>query len=443
MQKAKALRTTFPGQELDMGSMNGHARTTRSPKRMLVAQIGARMHYAVPRILEQAGILGALHTDVVATKGWPAVVARCIPGSRNIAGVRRLLGRVPRGVPSHKILTENLLGVQFAVRNQYCATATQSCKVHLATTREFGRRVVRSGMAGYDSVYVFSSDGVEILEEATRLGQWRIVEQVIAPMDIVHDVFMQEHHRFPNWVGDDVIDHHWEEIRDREFREWELSDVIVCGSTFVQDMIAKVGGPVEKTVVVNYGVDSPIHPPRSVPNRGKEKTRVLFIGQVGFRKGAHYLIEAARQLESDFEFRFCGTITLPEIITNNLPSNVSLLGIVPRSEVYQQYEWADIFSLPSLVEGSATVTYEAMAAGLPIVTTPQAGSIVRGGVDGFLVPPGDTEAIIDALRRCRRGELPTHREPIRDRVGGPPSFTLEAYRERLLRLVQGTPVDAA
>ncbi len=443
MPDSEALQAPAPQQKLDTGFMDGHSRTTRSPKKMLVAQIGARMHYAVPRIFEQAGVLGALHTDVVATKGWPALFAKVIPGSRKIAGIRRLLGRIPRGVPSRKILTENMLGVQFALRNQYCSTATQSTAVHLATTREFGRRVVRSGMAGYDSVYVFSSDGVEILEEAKRLGQWRIVEQVIAPMDIVHDVFVREHERFPDWVGDDIIDHHWEEIRDREFREWELADVVVCGSKFVQDMIAKVGGPIEKTIVVNYGVDSPIHPPRCVPQRGSERTRVLFVGEVGFRKGAHYLIEAARHVEQEFEFRLCGGIALPDIITENLPANVTLKGIVPRAEINEQYAWADIFCLPSLVEGSATVTYEAMAAGLPIVTTPQSGSIVREGTDGFLISPGDPEAIVDALNRCRQGDLPAQREPLRDRVGGPPSFTLDAYRERLLRLVQGTPIEAA
>jgi glycosyltransferase involved in cell wall biosynthesis len=404
---------------------------------MLVAQIGARMHYAVPRILEQAGILGALHTDVVATKGWPALMARAIPGSRRIAGIRRLLGRIPRGVPSKKIIAENMLGVQFAVRNQYCSTATQACTVHLTTAREFGRRVVRRGMVDYDSVYVFSTDGVEILEEAKRLGHWRIVEQAVAPVDIVQDVFVRERERFPDWVGENIINLHWREIRDREFREWELADVIVCGSRFVQDMIAKVGGPIEKTIIINYGVDSPIQPPRSVAHRGSEKTRVLFVGEVGFRKGAHYLIEAARQIAQEFEFRFCGSIALPEIITQNLPPNVSLKGIVPRAEINEQYAWADIFCLPSLVEGSATVTYEAMAAGLPIVTTPQSGSIVRDGIDGFLISPGDPNAIIDSLNRCRRGDLPARREPIRDRVDGPPSFTFDAYRERLLRLVRG------
>ena len=49
---------------------------------------------------------------------------------------------------------------------------------------------------------------------------------------------------------------------------------------------------------------------------------------------------------------------------------------------------ADVFVFPSLFEGSAVVTYEALAAGLPSVVTPSAGSVVRDGVEGFIVPRG-------------------------------------------------------
>ena len=47
---------------------------------------------------------------------------------------------------------------------------------------------------------------------------------------------------------------------------------------------------------------------------------------------------------------------------------------------------ADVFVFPSLFEGSAVVTYEALACGLPSVVTPDAGSVVRDGVEGFVVP---------------------------------------------------------
>ena len=53
---------------------------------------------------------------------------------------------------------------------------------------------------------------------------------------------------------------------------------------------------------------------------------------------------------------------------------------------------ADVFVFPSLFEGSAVVTYEALACGLPCVVTPEAGSVVRDGVEGLVVPSADVEA---------------------------------------------------
>src|SRR5579862_5106552 len=68
----------------------------------LVAQIGARMHYAVPRILEQERWLARLYTDICAAKGWPWLL-RSLPTSCRPVGLQRLLGRLPVGVPSKKI----------------------------------------------------------------------------------------------------------------------------------------------------------------------------------------------------------------------------------------------------------------------------------------------------------------------------------------------------
>jgi len=65
------------------------------------------------------------------------------------------------------------------------------------------------------------------------------------------------------------------------------------------------------------------------------------------------------------------------------------------------YQQADIFVFPSLEEGSALVTYEAMACGLPVVTTPNAGSLVRDGVEGFIVPIRDPDALAERMERLR------------------------------------------
>ena len=78
-----------------------------------------------------------------------------------------------------------------------------------------------------------------------------------------------------------------------------------------------------------------------------------------------------------------------------------LVGPVPRSLMSELYDWADTLVLPSICEGSATVTYEAMARGIPVITTPNSGSLIRDGVEGFIVPIRDHSAIQKKIELLR------------------------------------------
>jgi glycosyltransferase involved in cell wall biosynthesis len=104
---------------------------------------------------------------------------------------------------------------------------------------------------------------------------------------------------------------------------------------------------------------------------------------------------------------------------------------VPRERIHEEFAAADVFVLPSLAEGSAEVTYEALAAGVPVVTTVAAGSVVRDGVEGRIVPERDPEALADAIARIvedrdRRARMSVAaRERARD-------YTWERYGERLV-----------
>ena len=86
-----------------------------------------------------------------------------------------------------------------------------------------------------------------------------------------------------------------------------------------------------------------------------------------------------------------------EIDPRAAPANVQFVGKVARDAVREWYEWADLFVLPSLFEGSATVTYEAMASGLPVICTEQTGSVVEHGETGLIVPARSSDALVEAL----------------------------------------------
>jgi len=95
------------------------------------------------------------------------------------------------------------------------------------------------------------------------------------------------------------------------------------------------------------------------------------------------------------------------------------------------FAWADVFLLPSLCEGSATVVYEALAASLPVICTQNTGSVVRNGVEGEIVPIRDSEMIADALAGLARD--PERRRDMAEQAARrAKSFDLAAYGRRLM-----------
>lgn len=403
----------------------------------LVAQLGARMHYAVPRILHDAGMLTMLHTDICAVKGWPSVIRQLLPNRWQPRGLQSLLGRVPKGVPPEKVQAYTSFGWEYARRRQTAKTATETTNVYLWAGMTFNRLIIEHGIDNVDAVYTFNSSGLELLQEAKKRGLYCVMEQTIAPKIVEHEILDDELVQYPE--SHCLVEPHasWRRFSDREAAEWDAADLILCGSQFVVDGIRTAGGPAEKAVVVPYGIDlTHFTPPVRTP-RYDSVLNVLFVGEVGIRKGAHYLIEAARLLEKShpqIRFRLVGTIALPASVQGSLPANVQLSGPIPRTEIHKQFAWADIFCLPSLCEGSATVTYEALAMGLPVICTPNTGSVVTDGVDGYIIPVLDARAIA-----ARIAELASAPDLLRNMSTTArckaAEYTVNKYGERLLNAI--------
>jgi len=188
----------------------------------------------------------------------------------------------------------------------------------------------------------------------------------------------------------------------RAVKETELADYTLIPSDFVRRSFVEEGYPEEKLIQIAFGVDlERFHPPES-REKQERSFRVLFVGQVGIRKGVPYLLEAWKQLGwRDAELWLVGT--LEGKAKKIWDSYRDLPGIkwFGYRDPLSFYQTADVFVFPSIEEGSALVTYEAMACGLPVVTTPNSGSVVRDGIEGFLVSTRDVDALAERLEKLR------------------------------------------
>ena len=174
-----------------------------------------------------------------------------------------------------------------------------------------------------------------------------------------------------------------------------------------------------KLRIIHCGVEPDLFAPVQHQNAGR---RLLYVGRLAAMKGLPVLFEALSQLRERYPDL---TLTVVgdgqergEIEASaqhlGISTIVNFVGYKSQTEVREYLQETDIFILPSFAEGVPVVLMEAMAAGVPVLTTRIAGvpELVEHGVSGWLVPPGDMQALAEGLamlvndvdRRKRLGE---------------------------------------
>lgn len=178
---------------------------------------------------------------------------------------------------------------------------------------------------------------------------------------------------------------------------YEKSDVIISPSSWVSMNLAYAGLPNTKIKFIPYGV----HPQTNKVYKNKDVLRIIFAGGLKRTKGIIQLLEAITDLDPKrVELFIFGRLynnvakELNELTKNN--KNIHIKGF--SKNIIEEYKNGDLYVYPTYFEGSSKTVFEAMSCGLPIITTFNAGSIVRDKIDGFLVPVNDSIAIKEKVQ---------------------------------------------
>lgn len=400
--------------------------------------MGARRHYAVPRALHNAGLLQKVYTDTyIGNKPWLGPIIQAVASVPGLSGARRFIGRNAPDLPPGKVISFDLLGLCFIARSAMLTSKDMPTDIYANFAAAFGRRVVEAGFGSANAVYGFNGASAEIFAAAKKAGLRCILDQTVVPMPVYRDLMRAEIDRWPGWQPGLLLEAAKDPLTPRDIKEWELADLIICGSEYLAKSIGSIGGPVEKCHVVPYGFELPANS-ASRSRRAdslKEGIRLLFVGEVGLRKGAPYLLEALRRLKPGTVLaRFAGPLQLDAAKAAAYSDVAEFLGHLPRDQMAHQYAWADALILPSLCEGSAMATYEAKCFGLPVICTPNAGADIRDGVDGLVIAPHSIDAIVTAIERIPDlvVQMSTHRAQMQD-----PRLSFEIY-QRDLQVAIGT-----
>ena len=244
-------------------------------------------------------------------------------------------------------------------------------------------------------VYGYQGMCIKQFNQAKKLGLTTILE-LPNSLKIVRDgITEMESIKFPQWNFNDELQCGREEIYTQEAMELELADWIVVPSQQVKSSIDGLCD-VSKIVILPYSVS--LHKPTRTILKSARTNRVLIVSRLISTKGIHYLEEATRSLDIDYELFIVGS--LPPSPSTELLSFLKrnkYLGNISRNRIVDLMKTCEIFILPSLIEGRSLSSLEAISQGLiPVLTHGTgAGDVVRE--NGILIPSRSSSAIRESM----------------------------------------------
>lgn len=241
--------------------------------------------------------------------------------------------------------------------------------------------------AGVTQVHAFEGAALHTLRAARRRGLATVLDVPSA-----HEYNLAVNEAEARATGQRPAPRFGSSARVREERR--AADIIVSPSDYVSRCLVEHGVDAGRIVKIPYGADPDVFSPAPDRNAGGRFV-LLNVASINHRKGTRYLLEAWRQLSlPDAELVLAGA---PDAAGCGLLAQYAgsyrHLGHVPWFELPELFRSASAFVLPSLAEGSALVTYMAMASALPVVVTEDAGSVATDSCEGWVIPSGDIDTL--------------------------------------------------
>jgi glycosyltransferase involved in cell wall biosynthesis len=184
----------------------------------------------------------------------------------------------------------------------------------------------------------------------------------------------------------------------------------------------------ERVAYIASGVEPRFFVPREY--RASDSPRLLYAGTWLDQRGIYYIREALRQIIQRFPgvtMTFAGGGVPAEVIESffgaALRKHVLVRPVVAAERMPELYAEHDILLFPSLMEGLPTVVLEAMASGMPVITTETCGmpDVVEHEYNGLLLPPADAAAIEAAVARLASSV------ELRQKLGAAARETMKRY----------------
>lgn len=366
--------------------------------------------YQVPLALQEADLLERLITDLYVPDG--------LRGAK-VLDLMHLQHRYALGLPSSKVDGSPASVLLQALGPRLLRGRAKEGWLFSKVDQLLSRKSLEVARQTGASFFTYSSYALEAFSDEAMARRRKVLFVYHPPSEGFMDILSEDLETYPEVAWSYAA--HQAEMKDTDGERLKseilLADELVCASTFTARSIRKLKKDAD-VMVVPYGV-APVHGGiGQKPSRSDGRARFLFVGQGLQRKGLHHLLKVwPRVRGSNAELVLVCSRIDPAMKTTiaDCGDSVVLMANLTRAQLGEEFAAADVFVMPSLVEGFGLVFLEALSAGCFCIGTPHTGLADLDLPDDVarIVPCGDInaleEAIIESMKIILRKQIDTEK----------------------------------
>lgn len=363
--------------------------------RIIVAHPGQQHSFKVASALKKEKMLQRFITAVYdKSDNYVMKLAHAIVKGKD---VKKIDGRKNEDLNETEVVTYyTLLSLVVIVFSRFSCTKKFSYWLDRKIADLFGKRVAKYAIRHEaDAVICFSMNERVCFEYLKKHAPdiRRIVDCANSPVRFMRDFYELDCEK--EGLKQEVPSFWNENELLKQQKGLEATQFFLAPSNFVKNGLIYCGVNENKIFVLPYGSNfERIDKPQCVP----QKVSFIYVGQVTYRKGVHYLLKAFSELEIygitlDVIGSFDPNSTLYQEYKNK--KNIIFHGHIAHEEVKEYLMSANVFVFDSLTEGLSLACLEALSCGLPIICSTNSGvnDFISDGYNGFVVKPDSVECL--------------------------------------------------
>lgn len=281
-------------------------------------------------------------------------------------------------------------------------------KINDSLNVKFGHRVAKLAKKTHvDAVISYDNNSMTLFSDLKRMSPETIR---ILDVSAANRIYMKEIYKSDLQLSPDFADKLKEEcpiiesekVCERVQKEIELSQYFLVGSSFVKKSLEYSGVKSEQIYICPYGVDTSKFYRKALKIRTEsEPIRFVFVGGTKQLKGLSYMLQAFQKVDhTKATFTIIGADNLYEKLKEKYAKDVNFAGMILHDKMPEVLQDYDVMVFPSLGEGFSLSMVEAMACGLPVISSTNTGAndFIENSKNGFIVPIQDTDALVDKMQ---------------------------------------------